>query len=295
MLIGHTYLFEGEPTQARGHLEEALAIQDAERDREIRGVRFDQDPRAAAMVFLALTTWVLGERGQARLLIEKAAARSVETAHAPTLANTYLYRALLEALNRDAEAAQRAAESVLELSRELGIAFYQHAGTLYLNWARARHGEREAIREFSRALAAYAGTGNKLGVPFTQGLLAELEAEGHSAEEALARINEALAVAHDTGERWTDAFLHSIRGEILLKHGAINTAPAEEAFLTAIAIAQQQKARSFELRAALANLYQCTGRAADAQAVLASALEGFAPTPKFPEIGEAQTLLDALS
>ena len=54
-----------------------------------------------------------------------------------------------------------------------------------------------------------------------------------------------------------------------IKRDPANTAPAEEAFLTAIAVAQQQKARSFELRAALAlaKLYQSTGRAADAHAV----------------------------
>jgi len=94
-----------------------------------------------------------------------------------------------------------------------------------------------------------------------------------------------------------DAFLHRIRGEMLLKRDPANTVPAEEAFLTAIAIAQQQKARSFELRAtlSLAKLYQSTGRAADAHAVLAPALEGFAPTPEFPGIAEAQTLLAALA
>jgi predicted ATPase len=66
--------------------------------------------------------------------------------------------------------------------------------------------------------------------------------------------------------------------------------------LTAIAVAQQQKARSFELRAALslARLYQSTGRAADAHAVLAPALAGFSPTSEFPEIAEAQILLAAL-
>src|SRR5262249_19350174 len=84
--------------------------------------------------------------------------------------------------------------------------------------------------------------------------------------------------------------------EILLKRDPANTEPAEEAFLTAIAIAQQQKAKSFELRAtlSLAKLYQSTGRAIDAHAVLAPALEGFSPTPEFPEIAEAQALLAAL-
>ena len=72
---------------------------------------------------------------------------------------------------------------------------------------------------------------------------------------------------------------------------------AEEAFLTAIAVAKQQGTRSFELRAALslAKLYQSTGRPADAHAVLAPALEGFSPTPEMPEIAEAQALLAALA
>ena len=71
---------------------------------------------------------------------------------------------------------------------------------------------------------------------------------------------------------------------------------AEEAFLAAIAVARHQKARSFELRAALAlaKLYQATAHPAEARAVLAPALEGFATTPEMPEIAEAQALLAAL-
>ena len=81
------------------------------------------------------------------------------------------------------------------------------------------------------------------------------------------------------------------------KRDPANPAPAEEAFLTAIAVAKQQGTRSFELRAALslAKLYQSTGRPAEAHAVLAPALEGFAPTPEMPEIAEAQALLAALT
>jgi predicted ATPase len=113
----------------------------------------------------------------------------------------------------------------------------------------------------------------------------------------LTRIDEALALAGKTGEHWSDAFLHRLRGDILLKRDPANTTPAEDAFLTAIAIAQQQKARSFELRAALslAKLCHSTDRPADAHAVLASALKGFSPTPEFPEIAEAQTLLSTLA
>ena len=126
--------------------------------------------------------------------------------------------------------------------------------------------------------------------------VAELEAEGGSAEAALRRIDEALALAQQTGEHRNDAVLHCIRGDILLKCDPAHPAPAEEAFLTSIAIAKQQKARSFELRGALAlaKLYQSSDRYADARAAVAPALEGFSPTSELPEIGEAQTLLAAL-
>ena len=73
--------------------------------------------------------------------------------------------------------------------------------------------------------------------------------------------------------------------------------PAEEAFQTAIAIARGQGARGYALIAShsLAKLYQSTGRPGQARAVLAPALEGFAPTPEMPEIAEAQTLMERMT
>ena len=92
--------------------------------------------------------------------------------------------------------------------------------------------------------------------------LAEAEARAGDLDRAVAILNEALATADRTGYRAFEAELHRVRGEILLKRDPANPAPAEEAFLTAIAVAKQQGTRSFELRAALslAKLYQSTGR-----------------------------------
>jgi adenylate cyclase len=152
------------------------------------------------------------------------------------------------------------------------------------------------MEELRKGLAAHTERGNKAWTPLFQGLLAEVEADTGSTEGALIRIDEALALARETGEHWADAFLHPIRGKILLKGDPINTPLAENAFRTAINIAEQQKARSLKLRAALllAKRFQSPGRAADARAVLAPALEGFSPTPEFSEIAEAQALLAAL-
>jgi len=94
-----------------------------------------------------------------------------------------------------------------------------------------------------------------------------------------------------------EAEMHRIRAGILLKRDPADTAAAEQSLQAAIAIAQSQRARSFELRAALslAKLYRAANRDADAHAVLAPAVEGFPPTRQFPELTEAQTLLAALS
>jgi predicted ATPase len=229
--------------------------------------------------------------------MEKAVDRAVESAHVPTLANIALLKTFLEILRNDAEAAQGTAERVVGIAQEHGLTFVLGGLMMCSAWARAQLGDfAVGAAELRQALASYRDQGNRVRVPIFRGLLAEIEARSQGVETALTRIEEALAFAGETGEHWTDAFLHRIRGEILLKSDPTNTVPSEEAFLIAIGIAQQQKARSLELRAALslAKLYQSTDRPADAHAVLAPALDGFSPTPEFPEVAEAQALLATL-
>jgi predicted ATPase len=94
----------------------------------------------------------------------------------------------------------------------------------------------------------------------------------------------------------SDALLHRLRGEILLKRDPANTAPAEEAFLSAIAIARQQKARSFELRAALslARLWRDQGKRENARELLAQVYGWFTEGFETLHLKEAKALLDEL-
>jgi len=128
------------------------------------------------------------------------------------------------------------------------------------------------------------------------GLLAELEAATRGPDSALTLIDQGLTIAEETGGHFMDPYLHRLRGDILLKRDPADPAPAADAYRTAIAIAKQQGARSYELLASLslAKLYQSTGRRNDAYAVLAPALEGLSSTPEMPEIAEAEALLAAL-
>jgi predicted ATPase len=296
-IVGVTRLFQGDFIDAEANLAEALRIYDPERDRDAK-FRFGVDTGAAATGYLLLASCALGDVERARAVGEEALARADETTHAPTRVSVYYTISLYQILCGEPHAARRTATILVDLGREYGMAQFLALGEVHANWARARLGDRRSgMTGLRETLAAYLGQGNKLLAPLFQGLLAELEAEGEDAVGALRGIDEALALANETGERWTDALLHRIRGAILLKRDPANPAPAEEAFLAAIAIARVKNARSFELRAALslAKLYRSAGRPADAHAALAPALESFTPTPEMPEIAEAQALLVALT
>ena len=294
--LGLSCYFHGDLVEAHDHLIGALSIYDPERDREAR-FRFGLDTGVNAMALLASVKWELGDLSEARAQIEQTMVRANDSAYSLDRLFAYFWKTILESLVGNAEAALHAGEVVVEIAQRHETKHYLALGQAYVSWARARLGDgATSLAELRAAMATLADMGNKVDVPRLQGLLAELEAERESVDEALARIDRALALARETGGHAEEPFLHRIRGEILLKRDPVSPAAAEESFLAAIGIAQHQKARSFELRAALSlgKLYQSTGRAADAHAVLAPALEGFSPTPEFPEIEEAQALFAAL-
>jgi predicted ATPase len=296
-MLGFTCLFSGNFTEARAHLEEALRVYNAGWSTDDK-FRLSVEPGLAAMAYLAEANWMLGDVTRAHNLIDESVSRSIAAAHVPTLANSYNVRAEYEVFRGDVEAASRAGRIAFEYSQEHALGHYLPMARIFSGWAHARLGEREPnLSEMRKALAAHLEHGNKAWAPLFLGLIADVEAIVDDADGERARADEAIAMAHQTGEHWTDAFLHRIRGEVLLRRDPANPAPAGDAFLAAIAIAQQQKAKSFELQAALSlvKLYQSTGRPADARAILAFALDGFSPTPQFPEIAEAEALLATLS
>ena len=298
-ILGHTCLWQSDFAEARAHLEKALRLYD--RDREHEAVpRFGTNTGATSTgIYLALANWLLGDLEQVRCApIEEITARAAESSDVPSRAYAYQYIVMFELLRGDAEATKRVGEALVALSRVHGLAYFLAVGMACLGWVHARLGQRDTgITELREAIAAYTEQGNKLFVPFFRGLLAEIKAEADGPEEALAQIDEALALATETGERWSDAFLHRIRGEILLKRDPANTAPAEEAFQTAITIAQQQKARSFELRAAMsmARLWRDQGKRDKARELLAPVYGWFTEGFDTLDLKEAKALLDELA
>src|SRR5262249_22208066 len=132
--------------------------------------------------------------------------------------------------------------------------------------------------------------------PLYAKLLADVEAGTGQVERALDTVDNALSDADQTGQKWYDAELHRVRGELLLERSPADAAAAEASLMRAIEVARGQQTRSFELRAALslARFYRKTGREADASELLIPALRGFREGPEFPEVAEAGRLLASL-
>jgi class 3 adenylate cyclase/predicted ATPase len=295
--LGWTCLFQGELALARSHVERVLADHARERNMDASPM-FGFDNKVTAKKDLALSVWLLGDAEFARRLIEQTDQEGQELRQIANIANVTAYTALLEAYRDDPAATRRVAGEALRFAKERDMAFFAALGEILSSWARGRLGDPEAgLSELRRALTAYLEQGYRAVAPCFYGLVGELEAMIGHLDLALESVDTGLAIADKTGERWTDPFLFRRKGEILLERDTANPHPAEAAFRTAIVIAQRQGSRSFCLRAALslAKLLQSTGRPVDAHAVLAPALDGFAPTPEMPEIAEAQALMERLA
>ena len=293
---GMTCWFAGEYREAREHFERALALFQPGRDDDL-AFRFGTDAGVSTMAYLAFASWPLGDVDRAISLIDRMQTRAAGLTHVGTLAYARYMTVMFELMRGDHARAAPNAFELARLAHDHDLNQWRAFGVFLEGWATAASGAIGNGLEDMRHGVEMLREQNLL---FHDGLvkiaLAEAEAQAGNSDRAIAILDEALATSDRTGNRAFEAEQHRARGEMLLKRDRANPAPAEEAFLTAIAVAKQQGARSFELRAALAlaKLYQSTARPADAHAVLAPALGRFVATQEFPEIDEARALLAAL-
>jgi adenylate cyclase len=132
-------------------------------------------------------------------------------------------------------------------------------------------------------------------VPTYLSILAEAYARDERPQEALAVVDEALAMAEQTGSHYWDAELRRLEGTLL--PSASSEPDAEARFSTAIEIARRQKARSLELRATvdLCRLWAARGKTREARARLAEVYDGFTEGFDTADLTDAKALLDELA
>jgi class 3 adenylate cyclase/predicted ATPase len=296
-ILGTGQLMTGDFRQARLHLERAATLYWAEQHRE-SAYRYGQDIGASALCFLSWALWHTGYPDQAEQTADRALLHAREIGHAYTLAYTLGHSAILALLSRDVLRVERLANENATISKERGFPLFLARSDVLLGWAAAHQGQgADGIDRMRRGIAAATATGAHLWEPFLLGLVAEALTSSGEVEERLAELDQALARSAETGERWADAELHRLRGDLLCRLPRPDPDGAERCLRAALSIAGEQGAKGFELRAAasLARLLGNDGRREEARELLAPVYGSFTEGFDTVDLKEAEALLTGLA
>jgi class 3 adenylate cyclase/predicted ATPase len=291
-VLGTTRWVQGDYVGARAQLERGVASYDHERDRHL-APRFGFDIGVMAMANLALALWPLGDVDRATHLLAQAVGLALKTSHMPTVILAHNYNCQLASIRREPDQARPHANAILRLGREHSLPLWLAVGTYYVGWARWWDGDRDGEAGMRIGLALLHNLDVHVLDPSIATSLAEVEAGCSRIEAGLATLDAQLAAIDQGGQRWLEAEVHRVRGELLIKRKPLDVAAVEAAFLRSIEIARAQQTRTFELRAALslAKLYHAVGRAPAARELLPAAMAGLAESPELPEVAAAHRLL----
>ena len=205
--------------------------------------------------------------------------------------------AIAHKLRRETEAAHEQAEALIALATEQNFALFRAIGSILRAGTQTAPGQREEqIGQIRQDLAAVRETGSALWEPYFLALLADVYAQDSQVKAGLATVADALAAAHTTGERWAEAELYRLRGNLLLLAGAPQ-AEVETWLQRALDVARRQEAKSLELRAAmsLSRLWHQQGKRKEAHDLLAEVYAWFTEGFGTADLQEAKALLEELA
>jgi predicted ATPase len=249
---------------------------------------------------VALALWCLGYPEQALRRSHEALTLAQDLSHPFSLAFALSQAAHLHHFRREALAVHERAEAVRALARAQGFSRWDAFGTSLGGWALAVQGQRdEGIAQLRQGLAAWQAAGQALGQLSMLALLAETYGQAGQAEAGLRVLAEAPALMDTTGERFQEAEVWRLQGELLLAQAGAQPQgqEAEACFQQALAVARHQQAKSWELRAAmsLSRLWQHQGKRQEAYDLLAPIYHWFTEGFDTADLQEARALLEALS
>jgi predicted ATPase/class 3 adenylate cyclase len=295
--LGDTLVWLGQFVLARTHLEQGIALYNPQQHRA-HAALYGQDPDMGCRSYVARALWMLGYPDQALQKSYEALSLAQELGHPFSLAFALTFVAVLHRFRREVRAAQEQAGALITLASEQGFPFWLAAGTGLEGWVMAAQGRgMEGIAKIHQSMAALQATGAKLARPWHHALLAEAYMNEGQAKQGLNLLTEALATVHETGERFFEAELYRLKGELVLAHSAEDRLEAESCFHQAIAVARHQQAKSLELRAAmsLSRLWQRQGKQTEARKLLAEIYGWFTEGFDTADLQEARALLEELS
>lgn len=317
----------GEFASALRHFEQGIHFYDPQKHRE-HAALYGQDPGVSCLCRASQVLWCLGYPDQALSRSREAFVLAQELKHPHTLAYALTFVAFFHQLRRESQTVQLQAEAAIKLSLEQGFPIWKSMGEILQGWSIASHGRtREGIALLQQGITTWRAIGAEVSLPYYLSLLAEVHGRNRGFQRGIDVVDEALSLIARTDDRWWEAELYRLKGELLLQvHGLTgkglsqektqNTKSkrqkptllspvlitpsvqieeeAETYFQKALSVAVQQQAKSLELRAAtsLARLWKHQHKETEAQLLLSGVYSWFHEGYDTPDLQEAQALLN---
>jgi predicted ATPase len=294
---GVTHLAMGHPADGEANFTLATAKY-APDQRRADVYHAAQDPGTASLVFSAIGGWLLGYPDRARERMRQSVARAEELGDTVSLAHALCFSTVVTEMCGDDGETETMAEREIALAAEKGFSAWLAFGRVSRSWVAFKsEQEASALKELRDSIALRMDLGMEFIVPFFMTLLAQVYWRLEQMDEGLEALGHAQAVIETRSERWWEAEVHRLRGELILSESADNGDEAQGCFERALQISRNQKAKSLELRAAtsLARLWQQRGKRDKAFDLLGPIYGWFTEGFDTLDLKEAKALLDKIS
>ena len=287
----------GDHVHAKEHYDRALAIYDPAEHGPLT-TRSGRDVGVTLLSFRSLCVWQLGYTAAARSDVELAVKNARQTGQATTLMYTLFAAAANHIRFGNFAAAHTQVDELIAFADERGAPYWKAFGTAARGWVFAETGKAsDAVTAITSGITSLRSTGAILYEPWHLWYLAMAYADLGKPDDARRCIDDAIDKVERSKEKWCEAEVHRIAGEIALKSPQQDAAKAETHFQRALAAARGQQAKSWELRAAmsLARLWRSQGKPRQARELLAPVYSWFTEGLDTRDLKQAKALLDELA
>jgi class 3 adenylate cyclase/tetratricopeptide (TPR) repeat protein len=284
-LMGTSLLLTGEISNGRKHYDQAFALYDPAKHRPL-ATRFGQDIGVSIFVYRALAQWMLGYPDTALADADHAVEDARASGHASTLMYAQFHTSLTNVLCAKYAAANAQSNDVVRLAEEKAAAIWQALATMQKGCVLALSGKAsEGIEMITSGIATYRSTGSRVYLPIFLSHLSGAYAELGQFDDAWRCIGEAMTAI--------EAEINRVSGEIALKLPQLGSSQAETYFERALTVARLQRAKSWELRAAMSmtRLWRDQGMREKGRALLAPIYGWFAEGFDTRDLQQAKALL----
>jgi predicted ATPase len=250
-LMASSLVYTGDLVKGKAHYDKALAFYDPAKHRAL-ATRFGQDVGVVILSLRAFAFWLLGYPDRARADFEGALANAREVGHAVTLIYALTNAALLHIQLGNYQEASSFDNELVVLAEQTDGPFWKAVGIGHRGCIFSLTGKPSlAVEAITSALTMLRSTGATFWITMYLPHLAKAYAGSAQFDDAWRCIREVSTLIETTKDRPWEAEVQRTAGEIALKSPEPNAVKAEGCFRRALAVARQQQAKSWELRAAM--------------------------------------------